>query len=285
MRQYFFNKQHISFSRGIMKKILPPIVYDILIRLYRFCIPSNPRWNTIQSGILKGNEIYVNQRTPHFKMMVDGNYDLFFTDYLNRCSWSGAVVLDIGGHIGYSALTFAALTGAEGKVVVFEPNRFNLERLMMNVSRNKNLREIIRIEPVALSDFNGESEFNLSSNIDDETSSGGFLEGAAKPLENVIYSEYGFRKEKVKVVRLDDYIKKLEIAKVDLIKIDVEGAEYMALAGGIELLKRDKPTLLIEVHSIIAMMKTCELLLPLGYKIEILDKDQLSRCFISAVYS
>ena len=69
-----------------------------------------------------------------------------------------------------------------------------------------------------------------------------------------------------------------------LIKIDIEGAEALFLAGAQHLLIRLKPVLLIEVHHIIAMHDTLNILLRLGYHTKILNEaaSSSSRCFIVA---
>jgi len=51
----------------------------------------------------------------------------------------------------------------------------------------------------------------------------------------------------VETVRLDDFIKDAEITKVDFIKIDVEGAELLALKGGASTIEQHKPVIFAEI--------------------------------------
>ena len=51
-------------------------------------------------------------------------------------------------------------------------------------------------------------------------------------------------------ITLDKYVQKKGIAKVDFLKIDVEGAEGFVLDGATNVLNRDKPVLLLELHEL-----------------------------------
>ncbi|MBK9629255.1 MAG: hypothetical protein IPO56_16580 [Flavobacteriales bacterium] len=65
-------------------------------------------------------------------------------------------------------------------------------------------------------------------------------------------------------------------------KIDVEGAEHLVLAGaggGLATRSSHPPD---EIHSVVCMLKVLELIHPLGYSTELLHEDRASRCFIAA---
>jgi hypothetical protein len=87
----------------------------------------------------------------------------------------------------------------------------------------------------------------------------------------------------VPTVRMDSLIDRGERVP-DVIKIDVEGGEVLALRGGRKLLAEKKPLLLIEVHHICLMFQLPQLLPQLGYTLRILDEQNAipSRCFIMA---
>ncbi len=63
---------------------------------------------------------------------------------------------------------------------------------------------------------------------------------------------------------------------------DVEGAEHLVLKGGLETLTRERPLLLMEIHSVVCMLSVLELLHPLGYSARLLHEDRPGRCFIMA---
>jgi hypothetical protein len=113
------------------------------------------------------------------------------------------------------------------------------------------------------------------------SSSGSHLASATPPLEGKHYRTFEHRT--VPTVRIDSLIAKGEKAP-DVIKIDIEGAEYLALKGGSKLLAEKKPLLLLEVHHICLMFNIQRFLLELGYTTTLLDEANAvpSRCFMMA---
>jgi FkbM family methyltransferase len=88
---------------------------------------------------------------------------------------------------------------------------------------------------VALSDSDGEAKFFLPK--DRAWTNGSLIEGFTEQMEPLV----------VETMRFDTYCTKFNISKVDLIKIDVEGAELNVLIGMGELLHRWKPDIICEV--------------------------------------
>lgn len=242
---------------------------------------AKPAWHTVRSGPIAGAQLFLSRTDEGaWKEMVEGTFDLFFYEELQkRRDLKGAVCWDIGAHIGYHSLGFAAL-GAD--VVAFEPNEHNAKLLRMHLERNANLGERIRHLAVALADRDGEMTFVQSSDLSG-ASSGSHLDAGLQPLE----SYPGFDRVRVPVVRIDTLIEERGERKPDVLKIDVEGNEALVLRGGQKLLTNHKPVLLIEVHHIRLMFEVQELLLRYGYDIKLLDEDHgtASRCFIMAYSS
>jgi FkbM family methyltransferase len=240
-----------------------------------------PKWHVISEGLLKGKNLFI---APNgvWQPMVDGDYDKFFLDYLGRLSLKGKVVYDVGAHFGFSSLCFAELVGPTGKVVAFEPNVFNQQRFELTMSHNQDLGRIIDLRKVALSDKCGEEDFIFSDNVDSGTSSGSFLGDADTFFEKNLYENtFGFKRVRVATVTLDELVAEKDMVP-DLIKIDVEGAEHLVLSGGLKVLKERHPILLMEIHSILNMLKCGEILRDLGYEIELLKEEHDGRCFVAA---
>lgn len=63
--------------------------------------------------------------------------------------------------------------------------------------------------------------------------------------------------------------------KLDFIKMDIEGAEYLALQGGCSVLCRDRPLCLVELHGEEGQM-AAQFLLEMGYRLEDLEGQFLS---------
>lgn len=275
-------------DRKIMKKIareiLPPFIHETFRKLIcRGKNIYNPTWHTVRDGNLKGRQIFIDsENAPWQKEMLEGKFDHVIFDYLKTIDLKGKVVFEIGAQIGYHAMNFACLVGESGAVYAFEPNMFNLDRMNLILTKNQDLRERIRIFNFAVSDNRGEVEFYLTPDVDKGTSSGSFIESAdTYYARSHAYLEL-FERVKVKTVSLDD-ISSIGIAAVpDIIKIDVEGAESSVLLGGVNLLKKHKPLLFIEIHSIYNMLKAYEILSSVRYNIELIREEADGRCFIAA---
>ena len=113
---------------------------------------------------------------------------------------------------------------------------------------------------------------------------GGHLERALPPLSQAEYEQASFKDTMVPTVRIDTLVETRGERPPNIIKIDVEGAEELVLRGGTNLLTKQSPVLLIEVHHICLMFSIQKLLLDWGYQTRILDQEHASpsRCFIMA---
>lgn len=283
---------------AIIKDITPPFLfrfinkssaYNLVKKSARATLKSEytPSWNKISSGILAGVELYVDPKGEWQEEMLSGTYDDFFISYLDKIEMEGKTVYDIGAHIGYSTLFFAAKVGPTGKVITFEPNPYNIERIKMILERNPLLASRIQVAEVAVSDKNGEDSFIFSPYIDNGTSSGSFIDSAhtIHPKDGYI-NEGGFKSMKVKTVALDKPSKDFNVDKdPDIIKLDIEGAEFLALKGMFETIKRSKPLILVEIHSIYNMYVLGNMFNDLNYSTELLKEEKDGRCFFAAKYN
>lgn len=242
-----------------------------------------PTWNTVSKGQFKGIKLFFDTTNGVWeKEMLNGLYDKYFYDYLKKESLRGRIFFDIGAHIGYSTLTFASLVGSNGKVIAFEPNTYNYERLLLHVQENVSLQKRIHCENIAISNENGVHDFVFSTNIEDGTSSGSFLSSAHTILEKHSYEDQlGFKKAKVQTQSLDTYIKNAALIP-DYVKIDVEGAEDQVIEGAKKLLQSKTTTFFIELHSIFSAYKVTQTLTSYHYTITLLHQENDGRCFIVA---
>jgi FkbM family methyltransferase len=144
----------------------------------------------------------------------------------------GDVVLDIGANIGYYTLLAAKIVGKEGKVFAFEPEEKNFFQLKENVRIN-NYQNVILIKK-AVSEKNGKLKFYLHEG--DATMHSFFSENkSTKWIE-------------VETVSLDNFFKGKKI-KIDFIKMDIEGAEFLALQGMKRILKESpKMKMMVEFN-------------------------------------
>ena len=173
-----------------------------------------------------------------------------------------SVVLDIGANIGYYSLV-ASAKASSGTVYAFEPGSFLLQKLAQNVKINRISN--VHVIPVAISNQTGSAIFYPAdlSNLG--------MSGLRQP------SNFCGLQEKVNSIRLDEWAAAIQIDQVDIIKIDVEGAELSALQSMTQVLTTFKPILFVEVigvllkrfgDSVEALFQALEEFGYLPYKIE-----------------
>jgi FkbM family methyltransferase len=215
--------------------------------------------------------------------MLEGGYERFFFDYFKDLPMRGKVVLEIGAHIGFHAMNFAKLVGEDGQVYAFEPNEYNRKRMEIIFERNADLAKRITILGVALSDKEGETIFYFSDDVDRGMSCGSFTPQSHAFYQNNKKYIKLYRETKVRAVTLDginNYLGKEIVPYV--IKVDVEDAESSVLEGGLNLIKKTNPYLLVEVHSVFSMFNMFKLLNHIGYTMNLLKEEPDGRCFIAA---
>jgi len=242
-----------------------------------------PSWQVISGGPLKGVMLYVDPSGDWQQEMLSGNYDPFFINFVDKLDLKGKTVFDIGAHIGLHSLYFAERVGHAGHVVAFEPNPANVERIKMHTEKNRNIGLRISIVNKAVSNVSGMIDFVFSDFVDDGSSMGGFVDTADTFFEKGSYEEIrGFKRAVVETTTLDRIVQSNAYLAPALLKIDVEGAEYLVLEGGTGLLEKYRPTLLIEIHSVLNMKNVSKILAKYNYAFEVLKEDRKSRCFIAA---
>jgi FkbM family methyltransferase len=171
-------------------------------------------------------------------------YNLFYHGYLGapeigeqefckRVVRPGMTVVDVGANIGQYALLFAALVGPAGAVHAFEPCAATLRRLRANLALNG--VEHVTTERLALSSIDGGI---LSLNLYPDGYSAWNTAGRPvmfsrdRPAERV----EPIGREEVPTATLDAWASRHRVARIDFLKIDVEGAETDVLRGAAQLL-------------------------------------------------
>ena len=246
---------------------------------------SGADWVRVSAGPLHGHKLFIAPESPADwnREMMEGVYDSFFFDALKKLGWiESCTIWDVGAHIGYHSLAFAALVGPEGQIVAFEPNPYNRERFQMNLKRNQDLAKRISLFDCALTDSNGKVAFKFSAEVDNGQSSGSHLSSAVLPESEKFYQS--FKHCRVQAITADTLIRKDLAPSPSVIKIDVEGAEFAVLKGSSNLLATKKPLLFIEIHNIFMMFKVQQFLYRFGYELSMLQTkhDSFSRGFFMA---
>lgn len=179
---------------------------------------------------------------------LENTLDGYLADYKLK---EGDVIVDCGAYAGEFTLYAAIAVGNTGKVIAFEPDSQNYERLVNNIKLN-NLTNVIAV-PKGVWSQNTVLGFNNS-----HSGVSSFLfDGKAESTINV------------PVVRLDDELSENGIRKVDFIKMDIEGAEIEAIKGAKRVLESNDVHLAIASYHIVNGEKSCfeleKLLSSFGY--------------------
>lgn len=151
-------------------------------------------------------------------------------EFINRIFPSSGIMVDIGANLG----DLACLIGSKSsttKVYAFEPSPLALGRLKENIKINSLENTVIPLNLVA-SDIDGKITFSQGNRSEIDHISHGVN------IDNDTLSTHDS-------IRIDSFAKKANLNKIDVLKIDVEGAEYLVLSGASNLIKQAKIDIII----------------------------------------
>lgn len=210
-KHYYGFYKHLFLKKNLFKGIIQKSYYD--------------------------KDIQMNLRLDDFiqqQIYFLGYYDKAGILFLKKYLLEGSVFVDVGANIGAFSFIAAKLVGNNGKVFCFEPVSAIFNQLQENIQLNS-YRNMM-IEKIAL--FNENT--NLELKISKETNLG---------MSSIFnHDEEKGNCETAKAIKGDDYFSLIALSKIDLIKMDIEGAELFALQGLQETLKKFKPFLFLELN-------------------------------------
>jgi FkbM family methyltransferase len=196
----------------------------------RFQVPLTLRWyRGTTVDVVLGND-------NSLCLYVCGSFEPNEFAFLDRMLRPGMVFVDVGANDGYYTLFGARKVGRVGRVLAVEPStreRTNLER---NIARNGLAN--VAVAPVALGAACGTAELQLAQTAHSGHNTLGRFANDGVQAESV---------ERVQVRTLDDVVAEQKLARIDIIKIDVEGAEASVIAGGKSTLRTLRPLMLLEI--------------------------------------
>jgi FkbM family methyltransferase len=169
---------------------------------------------------------------PRLLGMSPGGYESELANILVSQVKRGATVLDVGAHVGLHTLMFSQHAGVEGRVLAVEASPANAGLLRKHLDWN-DCRNV-RLVEAAIGDHEGEVAFIFRP---DPTDPGGFA--------NSLAYDIGGETAMVRMTTIDTLCAGCD---PDLIKIDIEGADLLALKGAYETLMRSAPTLVVAIH-------------------------------------
>lgn len=161
---------------------------------------------------LDGHTIYLD-RGDSLGLSSKGIYEPIETKLIQNLVKPGDVVIDVGANIGYFTLQFARLVGKDGHVIAFEPEIGSFGLLEKNIRTNK--YKNVEVHQLAVSDKNG--ELNL------------YVDNLGN-LDHQIFNSTKYRSvQTVRCIALDEFLENQK--RIDLIKMDIQGAEGKAING------------------------------------------------------
>jgi FkbM family methyltransferase len=161
--------------------------------------------------------------------------------YLRDHLQPGDVFADIGANVGYMSLLAASCVGETGAVWSFEPNPTLALMIRESVRRNQ-LEGRVHPIAVALAEADGPARpFYIS----DEPSNSGLSSLVPDADHQVVGRMNMCNPVRVPATTLDTFAADRHIERFDAVKIDVEGAEHLVVAGMSRLLAQSQPRFLI----------------------------------------
>lgn len=185
--------------------------------------------------------------------------DMYGIKYLIKKMKETDVFYDVGANYGFYSMLAQELAG-RGEIHLFEPVPQLTTYLRKNFSAPRGGEKIF-LNEVAVSDVTGKSAFYESYST--------AASGNSTLREDVSRGHGGaFRPVQVANITLDEYVKTHNYPTI--IKMDIEGAEAMALAGAHNVLTKEHPTIMMEVWFLPLNNKehirAVKMLYSLGYK-------------------
>jgi FkbM family methyltransferase len=179
-------------------------------------------------------KIYLDLRQYHMTFGIfSGGYEKFDIDIMKAVTPDNGTFFDVGGNVGYYSLSIAMKPGFNGKVVSFEPLPHLWNLFSKSIIQNK-LSKTIKVHKIALADQPGTMELNTAEHT---------VNAGATSL--IAGSGNTKSERSTKVETLDAMAKGL---KPDSIKVDIEGAEGLFLAGATNTIPASNPTMLVEIN-------------------------------------
>lgn len=200
-------------------------------------LPHADVWVQVQAGLSRG--IWMRLRLPEETRHWRGEHETQLQEAISAVVRPGAVVYDIGSHVGTIALGTARLVGPLGRVVAFEADPDNAATLRESSLRNHLEGCLEVVDRAAWSYTAGRGiPFRRGGT---RRSQGGVEVNGQRPVVGT--GEIIM----VPAITLDDFVA-AGGASPQLVKIDVEGGEYEVLRGGTNLFQNQRPLIIAEVH-------------------------------------
>jgi len=229
----------------------------------------------------QGNKMYVDKRDQVIvpQLVNDGVHEKYQTELFRELVKPGMIVVDIGAYNGYYTLIAAELLEGRGWVYAFEPEPNNFQLLVKNIQINDytNITAVRR----ALSNKNGKIRLFIDRiNL-----------GSPSLAEENVEESVGF--VEVETVTLDGFFRDVvKDTRIDLLKMDAQGAEGLIVEGARKILKETNPKIIMEfwpygLRNLTAdPSRLLDELQSYGFKVKVIDSlnERLEQAEVMKIY-
>jgi len=184
-----------------------------------------------------------------------GTYEPELQSALRELIPPEAVIFDVGANIGYVSLLLAKAAGETGKVFAFEALPANADQLRRNVALN-NMDARVTVIASAVTKASGPVRFLVHA-------SGGMGKAAGSAGREDMYAS----EVTVPGISLDEFVYEQGYPPPQVVKMDIEGGEVLALPGMRRVLTERHPLMLMELHGPESSRVAWETLTAAGYEI------------------
>jgi FkbM family methyltransferase len=168
---------------------------------------------------------------------LSGLYEPSTMLVLQRVLGPGGVFMDVGANAGLFSMLASRWVGPDGRVFAFEPSEREIGRLLDHLTRN-GLKNVTAVRQ-AVGNLDGSALLRVAP-----------FPNAGLNTLGASFAYPGISTERIETVNtttLDRFVEKERLERVDAIKMDIEGGEHAALSGCVEVLRRFRPVLILEV--------------------------------------
>jgi FkbM family methyltransferase len=233
---------------------LKEAIKKVLIKYHAALVPLIP--NKHLPYRFAGGRIYLNiKESPMMLARILGQYEVAKTKAISILLGSGATLVDVGANKGDFTLLAARAVGKDGRVLSFEPEPENCKWIRKSMQLNGYTN--IALYEVALSGVDGSAQLHL---------------GKKSGWHTLLPVQSNLRERTINVPTraLDSVLEEANQFKVDVMKVDVEGAELEVLKGAYSTLSNNRNiVLLVDIHPALGVdpEEVCSFLLKLGFSI------------------
>ena len=242
--------------------------YPIMVTLSKFLIkvfPSTASWFVVENKLFSGVPFFTEGYYMDYRLcgLPNSDPEIRLTKYFIKNIIPDDIFFDVGANFGFYTVLAHAILGDDparriAQIHAFEPTPPIFKVLSKNVGRKN-----VVLNNFALGIINGEADFVFFDSIKE-------FNGLSANMNEEEFKIVGHTVKKVLVRTLDDYCEKEEVVPT-IMKIDVEGSEGEVLRGGLSIIARNHPIIVMEIHTTEKHRAAAKILMDMGYSLYGID--------------